>query len=86
MPQREAARNKTDRALLVEHDDALYGGWAETHPPKRERGLFERMASIERLMYAGVALAALVALHDIGVPTDQIIRILGKIIQGFSGS
>ena len=76
-PQREGARFRSDRALLVEHDDILFGGWNEAKAPaqpKRARGVLERLGTVEMMLkYLGAAVLFLV-LHAAGVPTEDIGR------------
>ena len=66
--------------LAVAHELILFGGWSDDSPPKRVRGVLERLGQIDltlRIITGGIIF---IALKAAGLPTDSIFKTLAGFI------
>jgi hypothetical protein len=69
----------TEHRKLQECDDALFGTW-DMSLRKRMPGIVEKYTNLSIMMKIVGALASFTVLHDLGVPTQVIFPVLGKIV------
>lgn len=75
----------SEQKKLQECDDALFGSW-DMEVRKRLPGLVEKVNSLSLMIKVIGGLATFTFLHDLGIPTQDILPFLGKIVASVIGS
>jgi hypothetical protein len=73
------------KGKVDEHDDSLYGNWDEKMA-KREQGLVEKINAQTFMLKVIGAGTAFSIVKDIGVPTQDILPIVVKLISSILGA
>lgn len=76
---------QAEHIKLQECDDALFGSW-DMSLRERVPGLVEKLNNLSLMIKVIGAFATFSFIHDLGVPTEVVFPLLGKLLASIVGS
>lgn len=76
---------KVEVTKLQECDDALFGTW-DMATRQRMPGIVEKVSTLTKLVKLVAVFTAFNFVHDLGVPTQEILPVIGKVLASVFGS